>query len=149
MGSPASLQERLALLDAASRKIGTTLDLFETGRELMEVVVPRFADAAGVLVQDRVVTEGEFPPRTNDGSALVRRIAVGVAAPSPGEYGEAFPVDEVVVYESWTPYARSMESGKSILYPGWTPGPPSGSGGSGSATRWPGCWRTARSWWSR
>ncbi|GGS96987.1 hypothetical protein GCM10010156_63960 [Planobispora rosea] len=117
MGSPASLQERLALLDAASKKIGTTLDLFETGRELMEVTVPRFADAAGVLVQDRLVTEGEFPHRTTNGSALVRRIAVGVAAASPGEYGEAFPVDEVVVYEAWTPYARAMETGKSILYP--------------------------------
>lgn len=117
MGSPASLHERLSLLTAASRRIGTTLDLFETGRELMEVAVPQFADAAGVLVQDRLVREGEFPHRTNDGSALVRRIAVGVAAPSPGEYATAFPVDEVVVYEAWTPYATSMATGTPILHP--------------------------------
>ncbi|MFB9891166.1 SpoIIE family protein phosphatase [Planobispora takensis] len=117
VGSPASLHERLSLLNAASTRIGSTLDLFETGRELMEVCVPRFADAAGILVQDRIVTEGEFPHRTTDGSALVRRIAVGVAAPSPGQYAEAFPVDEIVVYEAWTPYATCMATGTSILYP--------------------------------
>ncbi|MBG0832815.1 SpoIIE family protein phosphatase [Planomonospora sp. ID67723] len=117
VGSPASLHERLSLLNAASRRIGSTLDLFETGRELMEVAVPQFADAAGVLVQDRLVSEGEFPPRTTDGSALVRRIAVGVAASTPGEYATAFPVDEVVVYEAWTPYATSMATGTPILYP--------------------------------
>ncbi|MFC4062564.1 SpoIIE family protein phosphatase [Planomonospora corallina] len=117
VGSPASMHERFSLLNAASKRIGTTLDMFETGRELMEVVVPRFADAAGILVQDRLVTEGEFPHRSTDGSALVRRIAVGVAADTPGEYARAFPVDEVTVYEDWTPYARVMETGKPILYP--------------------------------
>ncbi|WP_440098099.1 ATP-binding SpoIIE family protein phosphatase [Streptosporangium sp. H16] len=117
MGSPASMHEQLSLLNAASKRIGSTLDMFETGRELMDVAVPRFADAAGILVQDRLVTEGEFPQETTDGSALVRRIAVGVADPSPGEYAKAFPVDEVAVYEAWTPYARCMATGNPILYP--------------------------------
>ncbi|MBG0815781.1 SpoIIE family protein phosphatase [Planomonospora sp. ID82291] len=117
MGSPASVHERFSLLNAASKRIGTTLDVFETGRELMEVAVPRFADAAGILVQDRLVTDGEFPHRSTDGSAPVRRIAVGVASAAPGEYAQAFPVDEVVVYDAWTPYAKVMATGNPILYP--------------------------------
>ncbi|GGL57554.1 ATP-binding SpoIIE family protein phosphatase [Planomonospora parontospora] len=117
MGSPASVHERFSLLNAASKRIGTTLDMFETGRELMEVAVPRFADAAGILVQDRLVTDGEFPHRSTDGSALVRRIAVGVASAAPGEYARAFPVDEVTVYDAWTPYAKVMATGNPILYP--------------------------------
>ncbi|MEU7453840.1 ATP-binding SpoIIE family protein phosphatase [Streptosporangium roseum] len=117
MSSPATMNEQLSLLNAASKRIGSTLDMFETGRELMDVAVPRFADAAGILVQDRLMTDGEFPQRNTDGTALVRRIAVGVSDPAPGEYARAFPVDEVVVYEAWTPYARCMATGNPILYP--------------------------------
>ncbi|SNT14111.1 Serine phosphatase RsbU, regulator of sigma subunit [Streptosporangium subroseum] len=117
MSSPASLHEQLSMLNAASKRIGSTLDMFETGRELMDLAVPRFADAAGILVQDRLVTEGEFPQRSTDGTAPVRRIAVGVSDPAPGVYANAFPVDEVAVYEAWTPYARCMASGNPILYP--------------------------------
>ena len=40
-----------------------------------------------------------------------------MAASTPGEYATAFPVDEVVVYEAWTPYATSMATGTPILYP--------------------------------
>ncbi|WP_326824540.1 SpoIIE family protein phosphatase [Streptosporangium sp. NBC_01639] len=117
MSSPATMHEQLSLLNAASKRIGSTLDMFETGRELMDVAVPRFADAAGILVQDRLMTDGEFPQRSTDGTALVRRIAVGVSDPEPGEYARAFPVDEVAVYEAWTPYARCMATGNPILYP--------------------------------
>ncbi|MEU0520467.1 SpoIIE family protein phosphatase [Streptosporangium sp. NPDC006007] len=117
MSSPATMHEQLSLLNAASKRIGSTLDMFETGRELMDVAVPRFADAAGILVQDRLVTEGEFPQRSNDGSAMVRRIAVGVSSTRPNEYARAFPVDEIAVYAAWTPYARCMATGNPILYP--------------------------------
>ncbi|RJL34615.1 ATP-binding SpoIIE family protein phosphatase [Bailinhaonella thermotolerans] len=109
-------QERLALLSDAGRKIGSTLDIGETGRELIDVVVPRFADAAGILVQDRLLAEGEFPVRPTDGSAEVRRVAVGVADDNPEEWQEAFPVDELVVYPAWTPYARCMATGAPVLF---------------------------------
>ena len=41
-------RERLALLNKAAAAIGTTLDLVRTAEELVEVVVPRFADFASV-----------------------------------------------------------------------------------------------------
>ncbi|GAA3085241.1 SpoIIE family protein phosphatase [Streptosporangium carneum] len=117
MSSPATMHEQLSLLNAASKRIGSTLDMFETGRELMDVAVPRFADAAGILVQDRLLAEGEFAQRNIDGSVLVQRVAVGVSSATLDEYADAFPVDEVVSYASWTPYARCMATGNPILYP--------------------------------
>jgi serine phosphatase RsbU (regulator of sigma subunit)/PAS domain-containing protein len=109
-------QERFALLNEASTRIGTTLDLGNTAAELMDVAVPRFADAAGILVQERLVTDGEFPERDTDGSAVVRRLAVGVADSNPEDWAAAFPVGEVTIYPAWTPYARCMETGESILF---------------------------------
>ena len=109
-------RERFALLNEASTRIGTTLDLGNTAAELMDVAVPRFADAAGILVQERLVTDGELPERETDGSAVVRRLAVGVADSNPETWAAAFPIGEVTVYPAWTPYARCMETGEPILF---------------------------------
>ncbi|WP_238499023.1 SpoIIE family protein phosphatase [Streptosporangium soli] len=116
VGSPASTEEQLSLVNEASRRIGSTLDLCQTGRELMEVAVPRFADAAGIFVHDRLVTEGDFPSRPTDGSAIVRRIAMGTAD-RPDDYLAAFPLDEITSYPAWSPHARCMATAKPILYP--------------------------------
>src|SRR5215469_4807419 len=40
-------QRRLALADEASARIGTTLDITRTAEELLEVAIPRLADAGG------------------------------------------------------------------------------------------------------
>jgi serine phosphatase RsbU (regulator of sigma subunit) len=109
-------QERFALLNEASTRVGSTLDLGKTAAELMDVAVPRFADAAGILVQERLVSDGEFPDRDTDGTAVVRRLAVGVADDNEAEWAAAFPVGETTVYPAWTPYAQCMESGKPILF---------------------------------
>ncbi|GLW10862.1 hypothetical protein Misp01_59900 [Microtetraspora sp. NBRC 13810] len=116
LSSPASTKEQLALLNEASRTIGSTLDLGQTGRELMDVAVPRFADAAGVLVHERLVLEGEFPARPADGSPLVRRIAMGLSERAD-DYIAAFPPDEVGVHPAWSPQARCMATAQPILYP--------------------------------
>ena len=44
LGAAATTEERLAFLNDASRRIGSTLDLTQTCRETMDVAVPRFAD---------------------------------------------------------------------------------------------------------
>ncbi|WP_233507262.1 ATP-binding SpoIIE family protein phosphatase [Spongiactinospora gelatinilytica] len=116
LSSPATVEEQLSLLNEASRRIGSTLDLRQTARELMEVAVPRFADVAGVAVHDRVVSEGEYPGRTADGTATVRRIAVGATGRAAG-YRPAFPLDEVTTYPAWSPYTRCIATAQTILYP--------------------------------
>ncbi|WP_283137015.1 ATP-binding SpoIIE family protein phosphatase [Rhizohabitans arisaemae] len=113
---PDVTHERLALLIEAGKRIGSSLDIGQTGRDLMQVAVPGFADAGGILVQDRIVTDDEFPVRSTDGSATVRRIAVGVADVNPDDWAAAFPIDEVTVYPAWTPYAHCMATGRPVLY---------------------------------
>ncbi|GLX00843.1 SpoIIE family protein phosphatase [Microtetraspora sp. NBRC 16547] len=115
--SAVSANERLTFLNEANRRIGTTLDLVETGRELMDVTVPRFADTAEILIQDRLVTEGEFPSRPLDDTTLVRRVALGVADDDPQVWVRAIPLDEVAVYPPALPHAQCMATGQPIMYP--------------------------------
>ena len=55
-------QERLALLNEASTRIGTTLDLQRTAEELVEVVLPRFADFVTVDLLESVM-RGDEPTK--------------------------------------------------------------------------------------
>nr|WP_225311670.1 SpoIIE family protein phosphatase [Microbispora cellulosiformans] len=113
----ASAHERLAFLNEASRRIGSTLDLEETSRELVDVAVPRFSDTAAVMLQDRLISEGELSSRPVDGTTLVRRMAMGVAGADADAWVNAFPVDEVAVYPAILPQAQCMASGKPLMYP--------------------------------
>ncbi|MGI5486565.1 ATP-binding SpoIIE family protein phosphatase [Microtetraspora malaysiensis] len=115
--SAVSANERLTFLNEASRRIGTTLDLAETSRELMDVAVPHFADTAEVLIHDRLVVDGEFPSRPLDGTALVRRMALGIAAADPHAWVRAVPLDEVTAYPSELPHAQCMATGMPLMYP--------------------------------
>ncbi|GAA2074482.1 SpoIIE family protein phosphatase [Actinomadura alba] len=107
--------ERLALLSEAGSRIGSKLDIGQTAAELVDVIVPRLADAASLLVSDRVITEGELPDRAVDAAAAVRRLALGVATSVPAEWRAAFPVDEIAALPDWTPYAECMVTAKPIL----------------------------------
>ncbi|MEV4833054.1 GAF domain-containing SpoIIE family protein phosphatase [Nonomuraea sp. NPDC049486] len=117
LSASATSQERLAFLNEASSRIGSTLDLQQTCRELMDVAIPRLADTGGVMVQERLITEGEFPARAKDGSALVRRVSTAVATHNPWEWDDAFPVDEVCVYPPYLPQGQAMATGETVLVP--------------------------------
>ncbi|WP_405997068.1 SpoIIE family protein phosphatase [Streptomyces sp. NBC_00829] len=68
-------RERLALVNDASMRIGRTLDLSRTARELADVAVPRFADFAYVNLLDGVFG-GDEPVRGQPPEAmLLRRVA--------------------------------------------------------------------------
>ncbi|MFG3207706.1 SpoIIE family protein phosphatase [Streptomyces sp. NPDC048192] len=105
-------QRRLALLDQAGSRIGTTLDVAETARELAEVMVPHLADHASVdLLQP--VTRGEEPARALAGP-VVRVGACGVGAQQPGP---PHPQGEHVEFGSGTPQATCLAEGRPVLEP--------------------------------
>ncbi len=86
----ARARRRLTLIADASLRIGTTLDLEQTARELAEVCVPDVADVAEVDVLDSVL-QGHAA-ETHEGPALFCSLAVTAACPlaaraadSPGE----------------------------------------------------------------
>lgn len=73
-------RHRLALVADASVRIGTTLDLEQTARELAEVTVPELADVAAVDVLDSVL---KGRPSRTEGPALIQALAVVAARPTP------------------------------------------------------------------
>ncbi|MEU9131135.1 SpoIIE family protein phosphatase [Kitasatospora sp. NPDC048540] len=108
-------QQRLALLNEASTRIGTTLDLHRTAQELVEVVVPRFADFTTVDVLESVLQGDEADPVPRDGSVLMRAIAVGEVDEDGRMAKAADAVGEAS--RSAMLYAQSLRSGRSILVP--------------------------------
>ncbi|MFK4148650.1 SpoIIE family protein phosphatase [Streptomyces sp. NPDC004065] len=99
-------RRRLALIADASARIGTTLDLERTARELAEVAVPELADVAAVDLLEAVV-EGRRSSLGPAEPAVIRALAVRAdhaadaleAADAPGDttsYGPDRLVTECV-----------------------------------------------------
>ncbi|MEU2713630.1 SpoIIE family protein phosphatase [Streptomyces sp. NPDC007205] len=86
----AAARRNLALLNEAGARIGNSLDLETTARELLDVVVPGFCDLATVDLYQGLLAGDETPPGLADGSAELRRVAfasavAGVPFTSSGE----------------------------------------------------------------
>ncbi|MET9464702.1 SpoIIE family protein phosphatase [Streptomyces sp. NPDC006544] len=105
-------RRRLALLNQASARIGTTLDLSRTTRELADVAVPDLADAVSVDLLEPVAG-GEEP--TGEASGLVRRMAVHSVAAEALEVMHA--AGEVFHFDPRTPQARCLAEQQPILEP--------------------------------
>lgn len=75
----AHTRRNLALLNEASRRIGSSLDLETTARELLDVAVPHFCDLASVDLYQALLVGEEGPVGTADGSGEVRRVAFASA----------------------------------------------------------------------
>lgn len=79
----ASARRNLALLNEASARIGNSLDLETTARELLDVAVPGFCDLASVDLYQGLLTGeeaspaswGGHPQESGTGSAELRRVA--------------------------------------------------------------------------
>ncbi|MET9950985.1 SpoIIE family protein phosphatase [Streptomyces sp. NPDC006339] len=94
----ASARRNLALLNQAGSRIGNSLDLEATARELLDVAVPGFCDLAAVDLYQGLLTGDEAPPgrwgSSHDvgygaGSAELRRVAVASAvADTPVRVGK-------------------------------------------------------------
>ncbi|WP_050986855.1 SpoIIE family protein phosphatase [Streptomyces somaliensis] len=73
-------RRRLALLNDASGRIGTTLDVVRTAQELARVAVPGLADCVAVDLLEPVVQGGEPGPA---GSARLHRAALSCVSERP------------------------------------------------------------------
>jgi anti-sigma regulatory factor (Ser/Thr protein kinase) len=78
---------RLKLLNAASERIGSTLDVARTAQELADVAVPGFADIVMVDLLEPVLRGGEPPPGDVGSAVVLRRAglrsALGASAAIP------------------------------------------------------------------
>ncbi|MER6125485.1 SpoIIE family protein phosphatase [Streptomyces sp. NPDC001795] len=88
----AAARRNLALLNEAGARIGNSLDLETTARELLDVVVPGFCDLATVDLYQGLLVGDETPPGLADGSAELRRVAFASAVSDAPFAGGPAPV---------------------------------------------------------
>ncbi len=69
-------QHRLALADEASARIGTTLDITRTAEELLDVAIPRLADAGRVNLLGTVIEGGRPAPHAHDQKMRLLQVAL-------------------------------------------------------------------------
>ncbi|MFF7266352.1 SpoIIE family protein phosphatase [Streptomyces sp. NPDC008159] len=106
-------RKRLALLNDASVRIGSTLDLARTAQELADVAIPRLADFVTVDLLPAI--EGGDDPRAGSppGPVMLRRVAYqSVLEGSPEVVVER---DTVAAYPDDSTAARCLTTGRPLI----------------------------------
>ncbi|MFI1867676.1 SpoIIE family protein phosphatase [Streptomyces jumonjinensis] len=132
----ASARRNLALLNEASARIGNSLDLETTARELLDVAVPGFCDLASVDLYQALLTGDEAPPGRWDGahaggygggSAELRRVAFAsavsdaplITTPGCGSKGDTpTAVGELHRFPVSSPCANALRTARVQSIPG-------------------------------
>ncbi|MEH0420814.1 ATP-binding SpoIIE family protein phosphatase [Streptomyces sp. B21-083] len=106
-------RKRLALMSEARTRIGTSLDVAGTARELADVAVSRFADTVSVDVLDAVF-QGDLPAPVMSGPVLLQRAAHLTASTHRTEHGPT-PA-HVQLHPASSPIARCLATGRAELH---------------------------------
>ncbi|GAA2719888.1 MULTISPECIES: SpoIIE family protein phosphatase [Streptomyces] len=120
----AGVRRNLALLNEAGARIGNSLDLEKTARELLDVAVPQFCDLASVDLYQGLLAGDEAPPGLADGSAELRRVAYSSAvsgAPLDAADSKPVQVGEVHRYPFHSPCAQALRTAHVQVVPGREP----------------------------
>jgi PAS domain S-box-containing protein len=108
-------RQRLALIADGSARIGTTLDVEQTARELADVAVPELADVAAVDILDSVLDD-RHPTAPGAGRALFRALAVKAAYPTEAVRA-ADPPGHLASYGAERLATQCVRTGRPILIP--------------------------------
>ncbi|MEU6557045.1 SpoIIE family protein phosphatase [Streptomyces sp. NPDC046915] len=114
----ARARERLHLINEASARIGSDLDVMHTAKELTDVAVPRFADYAYVNLLDTVL-RGRYP-HTGTGVEAVplRRAAQSVRPGGVVDLGVTDGAIDSIASAPDSRSARALASGAPLLLTG-------------------------------
>ncbi len=105
-------RRRLALLNEAGARIGSTLDVARTAQELAEAAVPALADALSVDLLEPV-PRGEEP--APDATGPLRRMAVRSILPEAVQV--MYRVDHLFSFPERSAQARGLAERRAILQP--------------------------------
>ncbi|AGP54236.1 SpoIIE family protein phosphatase [Streptomyces rapamycinicus] len=112
----AAVRERLEFLNEVSGRIGTSLDLARTIREVTSAAVPRFADFAGTHLRAQVLAGEGFPDGPPDITTVWHRVWVE-HNDEPGRWDDTVPVGESIAFPEHTPFFQCMVTGEPVLIP--------------------------------
>jgi PAS domain S-box-containing protein len=107
-------REHLAVIADAGMRIGTTLDLQQTARELADVAVPTLADLAAVDILEAVVAHGTTAAVTGDAQAEFRALAVAAGYLTDAIHA-ADPVGELATYGPTRIITQCVREARPIL----------------------------------
>ncbi|CAM5697608.1 SpoIIE family protein phosphatase [Streptomyces purpurascens] len=110
----AQARQHLSVIADAGVRIGTTLDLQQTARELADVVVSQLADLAAVDVLESVVAHGTIAPVSGGAPAEFRALAVAAGYPTDAIHA-ADPVGELATYGSSRIITQCVRSARPVL----------------------------------
>ncbi|MGW1587854.1 SpoIIE family protein phosphatase [Streptomyces sp. NPDC002386] len=105
-------QQRLRLMANGSARIGTTLEVERTARELADVVVPGLADMVAVDLLDSVLQTGRA--ELGEDLAQFRAMAVKTAYPTDAA-GAIVPPGSLTTYHADHPAAHCVRTRKPLL----------------------------------
>ncbi|MFI7404093.1 SpoIIE family protein phosphatase [Streptomyces sp. NPDC049541] len=105
-------RERLQLVNEASVRIGSTLDVTRTTQELADVLVPALADLVSVDLLDLQEHGGEPPRRLTAPVGLRRAAHLSV---NPGTPEAVLQPGELEHYPAGSPQADSLIAGRTIV----------------------------------
>ncbi|GHH84728.1 membrane protein [Streptomyces sulfonofaciens] len=112
-------RQRLALLNKAGTRVGTTLDTMATAQELADIAIPALADFATVDLADWFPI-GEVPRERPGGAAHGDRPAFrrgGMASIHKGVPEAVFSPGEVVYQPASSPMVKPLLTGESYFEP--------------------------------
>jgi serine phosphatase RsbU (regulator of sigma subunit)/anti-sigma regulatory factor (Ser/Thr protein kinase) len=112
----AAARERLEFLNEVSGRIGSSLDLARTIREVTSVAVPRFTDFAGMHLRAQVLAGEAFPEGVPDLLTVWHRVWVE-HDDEPGRWDDIVPVGETIALPERTPFFQCMVTGEPVLIP--------------------------------
>ncbi|MFF3875726.1 SpoIIE family protein phosphatase [Streptomyces sp. NPDC001978] len=111
-------RERLAILNEAGTRIGSTLDVMRTGQELADLAVPLLADFVTVDLAESVPLGKEPLARLGTmGEHIPAFRRAGLASIHPGAPEALWAPGEAVFVPPTSPYTRVLSSGKPHLEP--------------------------------
>ncbi|MFG2790111.1 SpoIIE family protein phosphatase [Streptomyces sp. NPDC048419] len=106
-------RRRLALIADASVRVGTTLEVEDTARELAEIAVPQLADVVAVDVLDSALA-CRRSRRPDDGPELFRALALKAAHPTVA-LRAADPPGDLAAYDGDRLVTLCVHSGRPVL----------------------------------
>ncbi|MEW2418474.1 SpoIIE family protein phosphatase [Streptomyces sp. NPDC046866] len=107
-------RRRLSVIADASARVGTTLEVEHTAKELVDVAVPDLADVATVDVLDDVLAFRPTTPSHEPGPEMFRALAVAAAYPTDAT-AAALAVGDLATYGADRLITRCVHTGQPIV----------------------------------
>ncbi|MGW7574827.1 SpoIIE family protein phosphatase [Streptomyces sp. NPDC054765] len=108
-------RQRMALLNKAGERIGSSLDVWQTAQELADAAVPDLADFVTVDLLDALLTGEGAAPGPLDAADLLTMRRAGAQSVPEGRPAVVVAVGEPAAYPPSAPVVRSLTEGKSTL----------------------------------